>query len=85
MQPRPTLQRPNRCDALQEPVGPSQGAAAVTPVVRMYATESMTLEEVGYCLGITRERVRQIETAALRKVAVKLAGRGLSSDRLLDT
>ena len=28
----------------------------------------MTLEEIGACMGITRERVRQIEHSALRKL-----------------
>jgi DNA-directed RNA polymerase sigma subunit (sigma70/sigma32) len=29
----------------------------------------MTLEQIGSLLGITRERVRQIETEALRRLA----------------
>lgn len=29
--------------------------------------DGMTLEEVGKALGVTRERIRQIEVAALRK------------------
>lgn len=28
----------------------------------------MTLEEIGACMGITRERVRQIENSALQKL-----------------
>ncbi len=32
-----------------------------------------TLEEVGLLLGVTRERVRQIEAAALRKVRARCA------------
>ena len=31
-------------------------------------TISRTLEEVGHVFGVTRERIRQIETKALRKL-----------------
>jgi hypothetical protein len=33
-----------------------------------YGSSSMTLEEIGLILGITRERVRQIEASALKKL-----------------
>ena len=33
-----------------------------------------TLKEIGEILGLTRERVRQIETEALAKLAVGLSG-----------
>lgn len=36
-----------------------------------------TLEETGHALGVTRERIRQIEKAALRHLAGKLVRRGL--------
>jgi RNA polymerase primary sigma factor len=37
----------------------------------------MTLEAIGHRLGVTRERVRQIETAALRKLRGRLEARGV--------
>ena len=33
-----------------------------------YGSSALTLEEIGLILGITRERVRQIESAALKKL-----------------
>ena len=33
-----------------------------------YGSSAMTLEEIGLVLGITRERVRQIEASALKKL-----------------
>lgn len=43
---------------------------------------AMTLSEVAQELGVTAERVRQIETAALRKIRIALAGQSVfgSSD-----
>lgn len=34
--------------------------------------ENPTLAEIGLCMGITRERVRQLEDAALKKIKMKV-------------
>ena len=47
------------------------------------AGEIMSLEAVGAALGITRERVRQIEVRAIEKLRDALAARGLTPDDLL--
>ncbi|QIZ76066.1 RNA polymerase sigma factor RpoS [Ferrimonas lipolytica] len=44
--------------------------------------EPMTLEKVGNEIGLTRERVRQIQTAALAKLRNKLSSEGLSAESL---
>jgi RNA polymerase primary sigma factor len=36
--------------------------------------EPKTLKEIGECLGLTRERVRQIESEALAKLSDDLSG-----------
>jgi HEAT repeat protein len=36
--------------------------------LKYYGNSAMTLEEIGPVLGITRERVRQIEASALKKL-----------------
>lgn len=43
----------------------------------------MTLQEIADLLGCTRERVRQIEAMALRKLRYKLRRRGINPDDLL--
>ena len=45
--------------------------------------DAATLEEVADTLGVTRERVRQIQTEALDKLRARLKGRGLDRDALL--
>lgn len=39
---------------------------------------AMTLEEIAQAMNITRERVRQIETKALRKLRFALKSKGLN-------
>ena len=42
---------------------------------RFMADEALSLQAVGDMLGITRERVRQIESAAVKKLKTVLAGK----------
>ena len=46
--------------------------------------ESSTLEEVGREIGLTRERVRQIQVEALRRLRGIMESNGLSSDSLFN-
>jgi len=43
---------------------------------RIYTDEKATLDEIGKQLGITRERVRQIEVVALKKLRKRYANNG---------
>lgn len=45
--------------------------------------EAATLEEVGWAIGVTRERVRQIQSEALKRLRQLLEREGLSLDSLL--
>jgi len=49
----------------------------------LHGFEAATLEQVGTELGVTRERVRQIQMEALRRLRHILINRGLSEDALL--
>ena len=40
-----------------------------------YGSSDLTLEEIGLVLGVTRERVRQIEASALKKLRHPSVGR----------
>lgn len=46
--------------------------------------ERLTLENVGKALGLTRERVRQVQIAAMRRLRRKLTMAGISREVLLD-
>ena len=45
----------------------------------LFGRESMTLEELGTVVGVTRERIRQLESKAIKKI-----GDGESRERLVD-
>lgn len=49
----------------------------------LHGFEAATLEQVGNELGVTRERVRQIQMDALRRLRSILINRGLSEEALL--
>lgn len=49
----------------------------------LHGYQAATLEEVGKELGVTRERVRQIQMDALRRLRRILSGQGFSGDSLL--
>lgn len=79
--------KPCTCDASVEPTAPEIEAGdvaidAYTPwelddvcwyVVACHP-DGLTLAEIGELLGVTRERVRQIETAALEKLRAVICG-----------
>ena len=46
--------------------------------------ERLTLEHIGQVLGLTRERVRQVQIAAMRRLRRKLGMAGISREVLLD-
>ena len=48
-----------------------------------YAGRAMTLDQISQELGVTRERVRQIERDALKKLHAKLLARGVDASAIL--
>jgi RNA polymerase nonessential primary-like sigma factor len=50
----------------------------------LHGYERATLEEVGEQIGVTRERVRQIQMDALNRLRSIMESHGLSQDALLD-
>ena len=44
---------------------------------------NFTLEEIAEMMGLTRERVRQIEAMALRKLRRALVRRGIDADSII--
>lgn len=61
----------------------SKQRAVVIRRFGLYGYDRATLEEVGQELGVTRERVRQIQMDALRRLRRILESRGFSEDSLL--
>jgi RNA polymerase nonessential primary-like sigma factor len=56
-------------------------------VVRRFGlrgNEECTLEEMGQTIGLTRERIRQIQAVALKRLRTSLERNGLSSDSLFE-
>ena len=51
----------------------------------LHGYQAATLEEVGKELGVTRERVRQIQMDALRRLRRILSGQGFSGETLLSS
>ena len=49
----------------------------INHTLKYNGASDMTLEEIGLILGVTRERVRQIEASALRKLKTPKIGRSL--------
>ncbi|MBN2690080.1 MAG: sigma-70 family RNA polymerase sigma factor [Gammaproteobacteria bacterium] len=50
----------------------------------LFGHKRQTLDEVGSVLGFTRERIRQLQVVALRRLRLILARRGIDSDLLQD-
>lgn len=58
-------------------------AREAKPLFKYAPTDELTLEQVAQLMGITRERVRQIESSALGKLRKELYKRGYDADSFL--
>ena len=57
----------------------NQNIRCINYSLKYYGSADLTLEEIGLVLGVTRERVRQIEASALKKLRHPKIGRLLRS------
>jgi RNA polymerase primary sigma factor len=53
----------------------NQNINSINCSLKQYGSSDLTLEEIGLVLGVTRERVRQIEASALKKLKHPRIGR----------
>lgn len=54
------------------------------PLLKENRSRPLTLQEVGDALGVTRERARQIEAKALKKLAIRLRAQNLTIEDFLE-
>ena len=59
------------------------GSAVIERRYGLNGSDVATLEQLARELGVTRERVRQIQAEALEKLRARLRRKGLSRDALL--
>ncbi len=50
----------------------------------LHGYRRMTLEQIGLEIGVTRERVRQIQIDALKNMKIMMESHGIHSDVMLD-
>ncbi len=68
-----------RCDDCRHAL-PEQGIKERCVILLANLQGAFTLEEIGQRLGLTRERIRQIEKSALKKLGRKVALKDILAD-----